>query len=79
MKNGIKEKIYEKLDKAKAQNNALINSLKDRASLTDYGFLMKSDGEKELWADAFQAAIDEHEIVVIPARKKPYYIEKQNS
>ncbi|MGM9666093.1 MAG: hypothetical protein ACI3XX_06105 [Eubacteriales bacterium] len=77
MKNGIKEKIYEKLDKAKAQNNALINSLKDRRSLTDYGFLMKSDGEKELWADAFQAAIDEHEIVVIPARKKPYYIEKQ--
>ncbi|MGM9646380.1 MAG: hypothetical protein ACI3XS_06800 [Eubacteriales bacterium] len=77
MKNGIKEKIYEKLDKAKAQNKVLINSLKDRRSLTDYGFLMKSDGEKELWADAFQAAIDEHEIVVIPARKKPYYIEKQ--
>lgn len=77
MKNGIKEKIYEKLDKAKAQNKVLINSLTDRTILTDYGFLMKSDGEKELWADAFQTAIDEHEIVVIPARKKPYYVEKQ--
>ncbi|MGN1095037.1 MAG: hypothetical protein ACI4QR_01470 [Eubacteriales bacterium] len=77
MKNDIKKHIYEKLAAAKAQNEALICNLNDKADLSEYAFLMKTDEEKELWADALQAALNEHEIVVIPAREKPYYIEKQ--
>lgn len=77
MKNDIKKLIYEKLDAAKTQNESLIASLNDRIELTEYAFLMKNDAECELWGDALQAAVNEHEVVVIPAREKPYYIEKQ--
>ncbi len=77
MKHDIKKQIYEKLDAAKAQNEKLISLLKDKTLLSEYACLMKTDGDMELWGDALQTAPNEHEVVVIPAREKPYYIEKQ--
>ena len=51
--------------------------LSDKVSIVKYRSLVRCDGEKELWSDALQTAIYEHEIVIIPAREKPYYIDKQ--
>ncbi len=75
--NEIKQKIYDTLEFMQKNNEALIATLTDKVSLDEYAALVKADGERELWADALQKALDEHEVVVIPAREKPYYIEKQ--
>ena len=48
--------------------------LKDRVRLDEYRPLVTvSDGE-ELWSAALQRALDEHEIVEIPARSEPYFL-----
>lgn len=73
----IKQKIYDETQRAAARNEKLISQLCDKASLTDYAALVSSMGDNELWGDALQAAVNEHEVVIIPAREKPYYIDKQ--
>lgn len=49
--------------------------LNDRISLEAFRALVRKDGEKEIWTDALQAAVNAHEIVIIPARTEPYYID----
>lgn len=61
----------------RARNYALASGLTDRAELTDYSGLVRLENRLEIWSDALQSALDEHEIVVIPAREKPYYIDRQ--
>ena len=73
----IKREIYEKTELAKAHNEELYSQLSDKTVITEYASLVRYDGDNELWSDALQAAVNEHEIVVIPARKKPYYMDKQ--
>lgn len=75
--NEIKQQIYTKLDAAKARAESLIASLGDPISLDEYRSLVRTEGGRELWSEALQAALDEHEIVVIPARSEPYYIDRQ--
>ena len=73
----IKREIYEKTELAKAHNEELYSQLSDKTVITEYASLVRYDGDNELWSDALQAAVNEHEIVVIPAREKPYYMDKQ--
>lgn len=73
----IKNNIYLQTDRAKKRNEQLIAQLCDKVNITQYSSLVRSDKGKELWSDALQTALNEHEVVVIPARKEPYYIDKQ--
>ena len=49
--------------------------LKDRCSVCDFASQMKKTETGEIWTAAFQAALDAHEIVVIPARPEPYLVD----
>ena len=46
--------------------------LKDRVSLAEYAALVRTAGGTNIWTAALQKALDEHEIVVVPARREPY-------
>ena len=61
----------------RAQNYALASGLTDRVELTDYSELVRTENGLEVWSDALQRALDLHETVKIPAREKPYYIDRQ--
>ncbi len=58
-----KAEIREKLRRMQLENAALTAALTDEVLLTDYAHLVRGG----IWTDALQAALDEHEIVRIPA------------
>ena len=78
--NPRKEQIYRTLDQMKQQNLAAQEKLTKEASVLDYKHLVKTgmqdDAEVLVWSDAFQTALDENEIVRIPASAEPYYIDR---
>ena len=49
--------------------------LKDRVRLTDYRSLVRVVEGTNVWTDALQAAVRDHEIVVIPAADEPYFMD----
>ncbi len=71
-----KKQIRDTLAEMHARNLALAGELSDRVSLDDYREHMRLEGDREIWSDALQAALDRHEIVTIPPRGEPYYIDK---
>lgn len=58
-----KAEIRKKLESMARQNHVLIEGLTDRAELTAYAHLVRGGN---IWTDALQAAVREHEIVHIP-------------
>ncbi len=75
--NGKKNKIYMKLKRAEQENRSAQLRLTDTVSVMQYRHLVKEDTDgREIWSDALQRALDEHEVVIIPANKRPYYIDK---
>lgn len=58
-----------------AETAALQAKLSDRVSLADYAPKVTVVNGTNVWTAALQQAIDEHEIVVIPARQATYYID----
>jgi len=58
-----------------AETAALQARLSDRVSLADYAPKVTVVNGTNLWTAALQRALDEHEIVVIPARQAAYYID----
>jgi len=67
-----KAEIREKLARMAAENQALIAQLTDRVSLTTYAHLVR---EGNVWTDALQTALNEHEYILIPAASAPYMID----
>lgn len=67
-----KAEIREKLAQMTQENRAFIDQLTDRVSLTDYGHLVRPGN---VWTDALQAALNEHEYVLIPSSAMPYMID----
>ena len=71
--------IRERAAHMRAQNLAAAARLTDRVSAEDYRAqvrLARQGGETiEIWTDAFNRALREHEVLVIPAREEPYYID----
>ena len=53
----------------------LQEKLRDRCQLTDYAAQVVSVSGTNLWARALQAALREHEIIRIPPRQEPYFLE----
>ncbi len=78
--NPRKEQIYAALEKMIDSNRAAQEKLTKAASLEEYRHLVKSgmqdDATVPVWSDAFQNALDENEIVRIPASSEPYYIDR---
>jgi len=50
-------------------------ALKDRVSLEAYRPLVASVNGTNVWTAALQKALDEHQVVVIPASNLPYYLD----
>ena len=67
---------YREIEREIAASDAAIAAgqavLKDRVSLADYAGRVRRVEGGEIWTEALQAALDEHEIVVIPARAEAY-------
>lgn len=70
-----KEDIYNEIQKCKDINEKLSAQLTDGMVLTKYAYLTKVQDGKIIWTEAFQTALNEHEIVYIPHSDEPYYID----
>lgn len=57
------------LDNVKRENARLTSTLCDRVSLSEYA------PKGEIWTDALQRALDEHQVVIIPKKDSPYIID----
>ena len=72
-----KDEIFKKL--ISMRQCVYSNSKKEveGVSVTMYSSFVRTDNEGiRIWSDAFQAAINENECIVIPASDEPYYIDK---
>ena len=71
--------VYEGIEREIVQSDVAITArqkqLKDRVSVDAYRALVKTGPEGEIWTAALQKALDEHEIVTIPAREEKYFID----
>lgn len=77
----IKQDIRDSLEAMRRKNLAALESLTGGVSVTvyaDYCRVTLLDGRPVMvWSDAFNAALRKHAVVRIPARREPYYIDKQ--
>ncbi len=74
-KRAVRQSIYNTLKAMKAENAAAMQSLHDSVSLHDYAHLACDSEHGKVWTAALQTALDEHEIVVIPASDEVYFID----
>ena len=74
-KEAILRSILASAERAVEQNNAAIARLCDRVSLHDYRHLTCEGEHGRVWTSALQAALNEHEIVVIPASSEVYWLD----
>ena len=74
-KQAVRKSIYNTLTAMKAENTAAMQTLHDSISLTDYAHLVRVTEHGCIWTAALQTALDEHEIVVIPASDEVYFID----
>lgn len=72
-----KKEIRDFLIEMKKENENYINNLTKTVSVLEYKDLVRkaSDGA-EIWTDAFQKAFMEYEVILIPKKETPYYIDK---
>lgn len=70
-----KQDIQQAALAAKKRNEETIARLKDRVLLTEYGSIVRQNEHGAIWTDALQKALDEHEIVVIPAAEEVYWLD----
>lgn len=75
-----KTSIISFLECCEKENFAKISMLSKTASLKDYEHLTRTtiltDTKIKIWSDALQTALNENEIVTIPAQDDKYYIDK---
>ena len=67
--------IERNVEAAVAENAVRQAALKDRCSLADYCSFVRDVNGTSVWTVALQKALDEHEIVTIPAAGTPYLID----
>ncbi len=75
-----KTSIISFLECCDKENFAKISMLSKTASLKDYEHLTRTtiltDTKIKIWSDALQTALNENEIITIPAQDDKYYIDK---
>lgn len=74
-KKQIKSEMIEKLQSMREKNLLLINALSDCCRLSEYRHLSEACTYGHIWTKALQAALFEHEIVVIDPSDEVYYID----
>lgn len=74
--NEVKNEILKKLELMEKSNQEKQKLLTKSAKVTDYSCLVREENNIKIWSDAFQKAIDENEIVIIPSNETPYHIDK---
>lgn len=74
-KERIKQRIVESTLEARARNLAAIARLGDTCSLEEYRSLAREGAEGLIWTDALQAALDAHQIVVIPPSEEIWWLD----
>lgn len=70
-----KQKIYEAALLAKERNEKRAAALCDRVSLNAYLHLVTESEGRAVWTAALQAALREHEVVVIPPSQEVYWLD----
>ena len=75
----MKQEILKSLSEMKKMSLSLIQNLTKKCVITDYISLVRTQNfsgkDIKIWTDAFQKAIDENEIIIIPSNDEPYYID----
>ena len=74
-KKEIKQQILAATLEAKKRNEAAISALNDTVKLTEYSHLVTQGEHGKVWTKAFQTALCEHEIVIIPASDEVYWLD----
>ena len=70
-----KGELYELLKEMEYSNEAASAGLADTVSVEAYRARVRMLEEKEIWTDAIQGALREHEIVLLPEKETPYYLD----
>lgn len=71
-----KNEIRNTLLRLEGELSAGKNALSDACSINDYAELVFADkSANEIWSNALQTALLEHEIVTLPKKETPYYID----
>ena len=70
-----KEEIYAKLASMKQYVEEEGRKLSDEATVDQYQELVYEKEGKKVWTAAIQKALEEHEIVKLPAKNSPYYLD----
>lgn len=76
MKQHIKQEIYNAALQAKKRNEEAIAKLWDQVSLEAYRHLVRKGSYGAIWTEALQTALQEHEIIVIPASQEVYWLDE---
>ena len=76
MKQQIKQEIFDVTLQAKKRNERIAATLSDQVSLEAYRHLVRQESYGTIWTEAFQTALQEHEIIVIPASKEVYWLDQ---
>lgn len=75
----VGDEAYRAIEREVAASDAAIvaagKALSDSCLLADYRVLATVRDGEEIWTAALQKALDEHEIVRIPPRSEPYFID----
>lgn len=70
-----RENIIRKVSETAAETARLQAQLKDAVEITAYRGLVKNVNGTNVWTAALQKAVDEHEIVKLPAAAGPYWMD----
>lgn len=74
-KSVLKQRIIKDTLRAKKRNEEAISCLKDSVCLSEYRELVRVGQHGLIWTDALQAALNEHEIIIIPHSEEIYWLD----
>ena len=70
-----KHDIEKFLGEIRIANMALIAGLQNYCSIDEYSGLVRKKDGVNIWTEALQQALNEHQVIVIPSSDEPYYID----
>ena len=71
----VRDGILAEIDRSGERIAAAQAKLARRANLADYASLAVTKDGRKVWSAAFQKALDENEIVVVPPSAEPYWLD----
>lgn len=71
VRDGIEAEVVRSGERIAAAQAKLVK----RAKLTDYAALVVTKDGRKIWTAAFQKALDENEVVVVPPASEPYWLD----